>query len=200
MKTKLLTALLILTTIPFFAHKTPVQKLSNAELLAHLKNVRANTSDYIEDFFEDFFNEGNESIFMLNVINEFCNTSKFSQQYINHAVNRYLHFICNHKGTMAQCFYSMNFRAILIKQQELLTETDQKELYQLFESIYTSFHKIYCADNPNGDFITMTAHDIFKDISEVICLIDYFIIPKALIQKLDAKIAELACPSEALAE
>lgn len=53
MKTKLFTALLILTTIPFFAQKSLIQQPSKTELLAYLKTVKINLNNILSDLSEE---------------------------------------------------------------------------------------------------------------------------------------------------
>jgi len=197
MKTKLLTALLILTTIPFFAHKAPVQKLSNAELLAHLKNVKAKITNYYNEsaygINEYALNNGlnidfniyktNEDIFFENLTDEFYNQSKLLQQYVSDAINDCFDRLCNKIDPWDQLFnVSIN---------PIITDADEKKLYKLFQSIYAKLHKKYCLDNPNGTLPKKTTYDLFENCIDGFFFIENFKVAFAVEEKIDAKIAEL---------
>jgi len=197
MKTKLLTALLMLTTIPFFAQKTPIQQLSKAELLAHLKNVRTKISNYYKEsaygINEYALNNGlnmniniyptNEDIFIENLTDEFYNKSKLLQQYTSDAINNCFDRLCNKIGPWDQLFnVSIN---------PIITDADEKELCKLFQSIYAKLHKKYCLDNPNGTLPKKPTYDLFENCINTIFLIEGFKVEYAVEEKIDAKIAEL---------
>ena len=174
MKKQLLTVLLTFTTISCSA----IQQPTNAELLAHLKSVKIELLNNLESI------EENVSTFALNLLEEFYNSSKFLQKYVSHTVNGDLKLICN-MATWEDVLYSPIQKPIVI------TNADIKDLSQLFKSIYTKLHQNYCNDNPNGELVNVTAQDMFEDICKAIIYSDGIIMTKALIKKIDTKIAEL---------
>ncbi|HEX4068668.1 MAG TPA: hypothetical protein VHX42_01095 [Candidatus Babeliales bacterium] len=190
MKKQLLTILLTIT--PFLISATP----SNAELLAHLKSVRI---EILNDIIVT--DETAESIFGLNILNEFYNTSQLLQQDISSIVNNNFELLCN-MAPYSRLFY------IPMDQKPPFTDTEEQDLYRLFKSIYVKLHQDYCKNNPNGTLVNATAHNVFQNeamlyktvIHEMIIRTHGLIWPKALIKKIDTKIAELSLPFEALAK
>jgi hypothetical protein len=174
MKKQLLTALLTFT--PFFTTAKP----TNAELLAHLKNVKAELLDNLESF----KTEGVSS-FEFDLVDQFYNSSQFLQKYVSHGVNDELKLICN-ITTWENVLYSSAG-----KEPIAITNANIKKLSQLFKSIYTKLHQNYCNENPHGELVNVTAEDMFEDICMAVFYYDGIVMTQKLLEKIDAKIAEL---------
>jgi hypothetical protein len=183
MKKQLLITLLAFT--PFFTAAKP----ANAQLLAHLKNVRTELLDNLESIKKE-----GVSPFVFNLLDEFYNASKFLHKYVSHGVNDEFKLICN-MATLEDIAYSP-----IGKKPMVITGTDIKKLSQLFESIYTKLHQDYCNDNPNGELVNVTAQDMFEDVCLAVFYYDGIVMTQKLLEKIDAKIAELSLPFEALAK
>lgn len=171
---------LITTFFTFITLSSLAQQPNNAELLAHLKNVR---TEIAEDLHREEIS--NESIFALKLASEFYAESKPLQQYISETVNEGFNFICNDLKKWDQLFY------LPPNNQGLDIIFNAKEQYVLFESIYTKLHKNYCSDNPNGPLVKVSAHDVYEEFFNLVVFLDGLLIPNELAKKIDAKIAEL---------
>jgi hypothetical protein len=182
MKNKALSALLLLTAMPFFANGVTVKKHPKTKLLTHLKSVKAEIINSLPK------NEINSDyIFAITLMNEFYKQSTLLQHYISSETNRDFNLIYNNMATLDQLFYIE-----MANQDECFGTLDQyAELYKIFESLYATLHKKYCDENPNGRLVDTTVDEMFEEAFELIVFFDGLIIPNVLIKKIDAKIAEL---------
>lgn len=181
MKNRLLTALLTLATVPFFANA----KITNAELLTHLQQIRTeilyaiqqNNGPIVSD------NDLPTKNFAFKVINEFYDNSILLQQLLCDKIKNDFNLLLDGMINLDQLPHELTYVEPAIEQKT------KDLLYQELEPIYVKYHQQYCIDYPNGVLVAVTADDIFEEILEIIFNIKE---PHAWIQKLDVKIAELA--------
>ena len=114
MKNRLLATLLTLIAIPLFATKSTAQQPSKTELLAHLKNVKAEIIDMAQQLQNEWVNvdkyadtlpndtckeaakrERQNREFALKVINEFYDNSIILQQLLCNRINEDFNILCN---------------------------------------------------------------------------------------------------------
>jgi len=200
MKTKFLATLLILTTINFFAKEAPTQQPITTEwlevnefkkILMHLKNVKIEILNSLRDVPNNY-----DDIFFNNLLNEFHDKSQLLQQYTSETMYDNFSLICYSMLNWNDLFDISFHNLSSMKQRKLMgltiiTDADKKELYILFESIYTKLHQNYCKENPDGELAHKTAHDMFEKTYETIISLYGFVMPKALIVKeIDSIITE----------
>lgn len=202
MKNKLITAILAFTTLTSLA-----QQPSNAELLMHLKSVKAEIELNLKES-KTMLSQGAETDFVLNILNDFFNEAKDLQDMlISKNVNPQFDLICSYTslGQLpdVDCtkitHYDVNGKAVgWTNVPTIIINLDinfKKTLSELFTSIYTKHHTKYLQQDPHGRFAAMTTqNDIDQILNEILLEICYNnctfdICP--LLDMIDAKIVEL---------
>ena len=222
MKNRLLAVLLTFTAISCFATnpsfaKASEDRPSDAELLAHLKNVKTDIEKMqeklaigLKELPEEYGQEN--YFFLLNMINEIdqqldhsLKNNFFGESILKNAVE----LICNDLKTMDDISNIMTANinllletnslafAILVESgiDLIFTENDVKKA-ALIKSIFIKHHKKYCKNNPDDDLVELQ----FKELCHPDTLWPFLLTSTVewlykLSEEIDTKIAELACPS-----
>jgi len=208
MKTKLFTALLILTTIPFFAqdcfNKAPIQQPTTVELLTGLKTLK---------------------IKLQNILRSLSKKSKMFKQAYGNKIYKETVNICHELYTVIpkeeiptpeDYYLSCNFT---YEDLEDIDSTEEILEYNLMRRcVFTMILTSYDEFEPNQEqlikyIFIKYGKDASKPFSDL--LNDFFCIKEnqgismiidmtrhinSFLLQINTKIAELACPSEALAE
>jgi len=179
-------------------------KYTSTPLLAHLKKVKSSLQELIEyqqkgmQWFKELYlsdpqhhQDEIEGILLLNLCEDFYNNSEILQKKLSEFVTPMFDLICNNMAMVSDISVDM-FQAY--NESTLDTDTTT-QLRASFESIYNQSEEIksYCKNYPNSDVAQTTIDELFEDALDTIIYNDGMLTyeVKALLHKIDAKIAEL---------
>lgn len=155
MKTKLLTTLLALITLPFFAQETPTQQPTNVELVKHLKTIESEIAQEITSIYRCMIEIAEQSkldrtsvSFTFDFTYELLSSLHWFDESDQQRINTMVDLICNKMETFSKAreFANNNTKLKLVRQ-----ENDQK----LFQLTFTKMQKHYNDDEKfdgNWDF------------------------------------------------
>lgn len=206
MKNRLIATLLILSTISIFATSL-IEKPSKTELLAHLKQVKANIESNLKDLGDDITPD---TIFYIKLMDEFFNRAEVLKKILIYKyVKPQFKFICNCLLTLEELplaeythvkHYDNKGRwtggSTNIPNARInLNINLMAELRELFFAIYTEHHIQYCQNNHHGRYATEITKkeidELFETVLDNICY-DYCTYDTCpLLEMIDAKIAQL---------